>query len=62
MASWADTARGVTDGTRAEREHRRTYLEILDHLPAGGLVEHRRADGSHLTIYIQPTPENSDTE
>jgi hypothetical protein len=62
MAGWTDTALGVTEETRAEREHRKTYVKVLDHLPACGVVEHRRADGSHLKIYIQPNVRSTESE
>lgn len=62
MVGWTDAALGVTEGTRAEREHRKTYVAVLDHLPARGVVEHRRADGSHLKIYIQPDQRSAELE
>jgi len=54
MAGWTDAALGVSEETRAERERRRTYLDVLDHLPEHGVVDDRRADGSHLKIYKLP--------
>lgn len=53
MISWTDKVFGVTEDTRAEAERRKTYVQVLDHLPAGGVVDDLRADGSHVKIYIQ---------
>jgi hypothetical protein len=52
MAGWTDAALGVAGNTREEREHRKTYVDVLDHMPDGGVVEHHRADGSCLKISI----------
>lgn len=38
--------------TQSERERRVTYVEVLRHLPAGGVVDDLRADGSRTLIYI----------
>lgn len=62
MAGWTDKFLGITEDTRTEVEHRKTYLQVLEHLPAGGVVDHLHADGSHLKIYIQPSTYSAESE
>jgi hypothetical protein len=60
MPGWIDKVLGVTEDTRAEAERRKTYTRVLDHLPAGGVVDHLHADGSHLKIYIAQHPRSTE--
>ncbi|MET7996774.1 hypothetical protein ABZU76_38440 [Amycolatopsis sp. NPDC005232] len=62
MVGWTDKIIGITENTRTEVERRKTYVQVLDHLPEGGVVDDLRADGSHLKIYIQPDVRSAEAQ